>query len=286
MIKMLIPNNFVTKLIGAKGGMVREIAKKSMGAQIKILSDRKSERELQECVVTIAGTLANRQDAACLIMEQIEKFKIGGYDFDQKVLNGPEGLDGEKSNDGSRRSRNVNDRNKRKKRHSYTSSSDSHVYRARRQRRSSSSSSNSDSRSRSRRASLKRESKKPWLDSGLIENGSKAVSPSLHPQPSPDQGLNPRAAPHPPKTPQTIPPPKKSPSPDNYPYMKNPENKMSVSPSPTKKSSEPLIDVKNAQNYRQFMTSYSKSEDCYKINNSILLNRTIGDILYEQCSKK
>ena len=68
--------------------------------------------------------------------------------------------------------------------------------------------------------------------------------------------------------------------------MKNPENKMSVSPSPTKKSSEPLIDVKNAQNYRQFMTSYSKSEDCYKINNSILLNRTIGDILYEQCSKK
>jgi len=81
---MLIPNNFVTKLIGAKGSMVRDIAKKSMGAQIKILSDRASERELQECIVTIAGSLANRQDASCLILEQIEKFKIGGYDFDQK----------------------------------------------------------------------------------------------------------------------------------------------------------------------------------------------------------
>ena len=57
---MLIPNNFVTKLIGAKGSMVRDIAKKSMGAQIKILSDRASERELQECIVTIAGSLANR----------------------------------------------------------------------------------------------------------------------------------------------------------------------------------------------------------------------------------
>lgn len=84
-IKMLIPNNFVTKLIGAKGSMIRELAKKSMGAQIKILSDRKSERELQECIVTVAGSLANRQDAACFILEQIEKFKVGGYDYDPKV---------------------------------------------------------------------------------------------------------------------------------------------------------------------------------------------------------
>lgn len=264
---------------------MREIAKKSMGAQIKILSDRKSERELQECVVTIAGTLANRQDAACLIMEQIEKFKIGGYDFDQKVLNGPEGLDGEKSNDGSRRSRNVNDRDGRKKRPrrgSYTSSSDSHVHRARRQRRSSSSSSNSDSRSRSRRASLKRDSKKPWPDSGMIENGSKATSPPPHPQS------------HPPKPkPQTQPPnpshprnPPQSPSPPTQNYTKNPENKMSVSRSPTKKSSPSPMPPKNPHNYHNPMTHYNKSEDSYMIKNSLLLNSTIGGILVSKRSKK
>jgi len=77
-VKLLIPNNFVTKLIGAKGCMIREIAAKAGGAQIKILSDKQSEKEFQECVVAVAGSLANKQDAACYILEQIETFKNGG----------------------------------------------------------------------------------------------------------------------------------------------------------------------------------------------------------------
>jgi KH domain len=51
--------------------MVREIAARSCGAQIKILSSRESEKQLQDCIVTIAGTLANKQDAACIILEKI-----------------------------------------------------------------------------------------------------------------------------------------------------------------------------------------------------------------------
>lgn len=69
--------------------MIREIAAKAGGAQIKILSDKQSERgiqstreitllEVQECLVTIAGSLANKQDAVCNILEQIEIFKHGG----------------------------------------------------------------------------------------------------------------------------------------------------------------------------------------------------------------
>ena len=56
--------------------MVREIAARSCGAQIKIYSDKEQEKELQDCIVTIAGTLANKQDAACIILEQIEEFKV------------------------------------------------------------------------------------------------------------------------------------------------------------------------------------------------------------------
>ena len=72
--------------------MIREIAAKAGGAQIKIMSDKQSERgetnpfswisfskiEHQDCVVTIAGSLANKQDAVCYILEQIEIFKNGG----------------------------------------------------------------------------------------------------------------------------------------------------------------------------------------------------------------
>jgi hypothetical protein len=56
--------------------MVREIAARSCGAQIKIYSDKEQEKELQDCIVTIAGSLANKQDAACIILEQIEEFKV------------------------------------------------------------------------------------------------------------------------------------------------------------------------------------------------------------------
>lgn len=39
-IKLLIPANYVTKLIGQKGYMIKDIIERSGGAQIKILSDR------------------------------------------------------------------------------------------------------------------------------------------------------------------------------------------------------------------------------------------------------
>lgn len=57
--------------------MIREIAAKSMGAQIKIMSSREAEREVQDCVVTIAGSMKNKQDACGLIVEQIEAFRSG-----------------------------------------------------------------------------------------------------------------------------------------------------------------------------------------------------------------
>lgn len=54
-----------------EGSMIREMAARSCGAQIKILSSKEQERLLQDCVVTIAGSLANKQDAACIILEKI-----------------------------------------------------------------------------------------------------------------------------------------------------------------------------------------------------------------------
>lgn len=61
--------------------MVREIAAKACGAQIKIDSDQEAEKELQDCIVTIAGSLANKQDAACLILEQLEEFRQTDVSF-------------------------------------------------------------------------------------------------------------------------------------------------------------------------------------------------------------
>lgn len=79
-LMMIIHNSFITKLIGSKGCMIREIAAKSAGAQIKILSSKEKERRghCDECPVSIAGSLVNKQDALCLILEQIETFKGGG----------------------------------------------------------------------------------------------------------------------------------------------------------------------------------------------------------------
>lgn len=57
--------------------MIREIAAKSLGAQIKIMSSKEAEREAQDCIVTIAGSLKNKQDACGLIVEQIEAFRSG-----------------------------------------------------------------------------------------------------------------------------------------------------------------------------------------------------------------
>lgn len=83
--KMLIPSNYVTKLIGQsiyrfslEGYMIRDIIERSGGAQIKIMSDKQSERDARECIISINGTRENKIDAACLILEQIECFKNGG----------------------------------------------------------------------------------------------------------------------------------------------------------------------------------------------------------------
>lgn len=55
--------------------MIREIAARSSGAQIKIWSSKEEEKHIQDCVVAIAGSLANKQDAACIVLEQLEEFK-------------------------------------------------------------------------------------------------------------------------------------------------------------------------------------------------------------------
>jgi len=58
---MLIPANYVTKLIGqsklffiVEGYMIRDIIERSGGAQIKILSD-KQEKD-RECIISINGS--------------------------------------------------------------------------------------------------------------------------------------------------------------------------------------------------------------------------------------
>lgn len=76
--QLLIPGYLVTKIIGAKGCMIREIASRSGGTQIKILSNKSAEKDLPEIVVSIAGNLKGKQDAATIILEQIELFKNGG----------------------------------------------------------------------------------------------------------------------------------------------------------------------------------------------------------------
>ena len=58
--------------------MIRDIASNAGGAQIKILSDKQSEREFRECIISIAGHLENKIKASGLILEQIEIFKNGG----------------------------------------------------------------------------------------------------------------------------------------------------------------------------------------------------------------
>ncbi len=55
--------------------MIREIAALSSGAQIKILSNRKDERHLKDCKVTINGGLKNKQEAVKLILKNLEIFK-------------------------------------------------------------------------------------------------------------------------------------------------------------------------------------------------------------------
>ncbi|EAR94501.3 KH domain protein (macronuclear) [Tetrahymena thermophila SB210] len=77
-LRLLIPNRYVTKLIGAGGCMIKDIAAKSKGAQIKIMSDKQKDRDQRECLISIAGALACKVDACLLILQQLEIFKNGG----------------------------------------------------------------------------------------------------------------------------------------------------------------------------------------------------------------
>lgn len=69
---------FVSKIIGAKGCMIQEIAASSGGAIIKILADKKDEKSEEETVVAVMGTPNVVLDATKKIIEQVEYFKNGG----------------------------------------------------------------------------------------------------------------------------------------------------------------------------------------------------------------
>ncbi|CAD8162164.1 unnamed protein product [Paramecium pentaurelia] len=77
-IRIIMPANFASKLIGAKGCQIKELANKARGAQIKVLSDRDDTDIGQDCLVQVTGSMENKQEATILILEQIECFKNGG----------------------------------------------------------------------------------------------------------------------------------------------------------------------------------------------------------------
>ena len=58
--------------------MIKEISLKSGGANIRIHSSKDIDKDLPEIVVTIDGSFDQKNDAVCLITEQIELFKNGG----------------------------------------------------------------------------------------------------------------------------------------------------------------------------------------------------------------
>lgn len=73
-----IPANYVTKIIGAGGCMVKNISKEAYGAQIKINSVKDSKVNAREVSVSINGSIEGKYKAAQLIIEQVEIFKNGG----------------------------------------------------------------------------------------------------------------------------------------------------------------------------------------------------------------
>ena len=79
-LKILINKVFVTKLIGAGGCMIQEIANFAKGASIKIMSNKNDEKKnnFHDISLCIAGSLYSVQDATCIIIEQMECFKNGG----------------------------------------------------------------------------------------------------------------------------------------------------------------------------------------------------------------
>ncbi|CAD8194230.1 unnamed protein product [Paramecium pentaurelia] len=127
-IKIVMPASYASKLIGAKGCQIRELATKSKGAQIKVLSDKDETDHDYYCIVQIAGNLQNKQDASKLILQQIECFKNGG-----PIMDSGKFLNEDNQNQTSQQSNNYED------------------YKIKRQKSSSQSERNSRSRSQSRR---------------------------------------------------------------------------------------------------------------------------------------
>jgi hypothetical protein len=76
-LKMLVPSNQVRKLIGQGGTMIKEIQNKTGGANIKVVSEKNNERQLNT-IVTIQGTRDSKVEACRIIMEKLESFKAGG----------------------------------------------------------------------------------------------------------------------------------------------------------------------------------------------------------------
>lgn len=76
-VKILIPFKFITKIIGANGCMIKEIAQKSHGANIKALSDKFSHKQ-KETALSINGSITSKKYSVCIILEQIEIFRNGG----------------------------------------------------------------------------------------------------------------------------------------------------------------------------------------------------------------
>lgn len=79
-LKILINKVFVTKLIGAQGCMIQEIANFAKGASIKIMSSKNEEKKgsFHDIPLCVAGNFMSVQDATCIIIEQMECFKNGG----------------------------------------------------------------------------------------------------------------------------------------------------------------------------------------------------------------
>lgn len=75
-LKMLVPSNQVRKLIGQGGTMIKEIQNKTGGANIKVVSEKNNERQLNT-IVTISGSRESKGEACRIIIEKLEAFKSG-----------------------------------------------------------------------------------------------------------------------------------------------------------------------------------------------------------------
>ena len=75
-LAVLIPFNYVTKIIGAGGCLIKELVVKT-GAQIRVCSS-KDDPYTSEIVVTIDGTNEAKLRGAKAILEKVELFKNGG----------------------------------------------------------------------------------------------------------------------------------------------------------------------------------------------------------------